>query len=396
MKPREIFHIALALILVAFLNSCVEEIDIETGNFQSAMVIEGTITTEVKTQEILLSRTSPLEEQEILPEIKATVIVTDDLENEFFFKETSAGKYKSINPFGAVPGRTYSLKVTTNEGRDYESHSSGVPVAGEIGDLYAERTVYNGKDGVAILVNIEGSVNSPGYYRYNYQETYKIVSPYKYAYDLIYQNGQFVEVRKTKEEQICYNTVESDNIILKSSITESGSSVNRFLVRFISSEDPILTERYSILVQQLSVSQEAFSFYETLKDFSGSGSIFSQNQPGFINGNVFSLSDPEEKVIGFFTVAAADEKRIFFNFEDLFEVGETKGKFIDCFVSRPDVSNEALAETLGEELNSGRVKYLGTTIVPGGPNSGPYMVVQAGCVDCTVLGTNIKPEFWEE
>lgn len=396
MKLREIFKIALALLMIVVLNSCVEEIPIETGSFQSALVVEGTITTENKIQEIFLSRTSPLGEKDISYESDATVVVTDDLGNDYFFEEISEGKYLSINPFGAVPGRTYALEITTEAGKNYASRPSNVPVAGEIENLYAERVVFNGEDGVAILVDIEGQSNSTGYYRYNYEETYKIISPYSFPYDLVYQNGRFIEVRKTKEERICYNTVESDDIILVNSATESGSSVNRKLVRFIPAEDPILAQRYSIYVQQLSISQEAFAFYETLKEFSGSGSVFSQNQPGFINGNVFSVSDPEEKVVGYFTVAAADEERIFFNFEDLFEEGETKGKFIDCFVSRPEVSNEAQAETLGEELNSGRVKYLGTTIVPGGPNSGPYRVVQAGCVDCTVLGTNIQPEFWEE
>jgi len=75
--------------------------------------------------------------------------------------------------------------------------------------------------------------------------------------------------------------------------------------------------RYSIFVKQYVQNFAAHTFYQTLKDISGSESILSQTQPGFFAGNIKSDDNPNEKVIGFFDVSSVSNKRIFFNFSDL-------------------------------------------------------------------------------
>ena len=378
------------------MQACVEPIELATENYQSALVIESTITTELKRQEIQLSRTFRLEEDAPTAEINADVFVEDDRENEYLFEETSPGKYLSLTEFQAKTGRSYSLYITTAAGRTYRSEPQQVPQNSEIAQLYAERTTFRGEDGVALLVDIESDGASSGYYRYAFEETYKVVSPFSFRFDLFYRDGRFVEVLKTKEERVCYATEASNEIILANTNSQAGNSLEHFLVRFIDSDDSVLAYRYSILVKQYVISEEVYSFYETLKEFSGPGGLFSQNQPGFVNGNIVSVEDPDEKVIGVFSVAAVNEERLFFSFEDFFASNESPPLGIECDISRPAVSPPPLDETLGEMLNSGRVKYLGTTIVGGKPNEGPYRVVQAECVDCTLRGTNEVPEFWIE
>ena len=80
----------------------------------------------------------------------------------------------------------------------------------------------------------------------------------------------------------------------------------------------MIRNRYSILVKQYVQSLAAHTYYETLKEISDNGSILSQTQPGFFRGNISSVDNPREKVIGFFEVSSYSEKRIFFNFSDLF------------------------------------------------------------------------------
>ena len=395
MTLRTCFRIISVPILLV-LQSCVEPIELETHTYESALVIEATITTELQHQEILLNRTFRLEEGEPTAEVNADVVVADSEGNEYLFEEVSPGRYLSLTEFKAERGRSYILKITTAAGRSYESEPQPVPDHTEIARLYAERTSFRGEDGVALLVDVNSSGGSSGYYRYSFEETYKVISPFTYPYNLYFRDGRFVEVRKTKEERVCYATNSSQEIILANTNSQAGNSLKHYLVRFIDSDDSTLAYRYSILVKQYVLSKEVYSFYETLKDFSGPGGLFSQNQPGFINGNIVSVEDPDEKVIGVFSVAAVDKERLFFSFEDFFSSSEAPPLSIECHISRPPINPPPLNETLGEMLNSGRVKYLGETIVPGGLEAGPYRVVQAECVDCTLRGSNEVPEFWIE
>jgi hypothetical protein len=71
-----------------------------------------------------------------------------------------------------------------------------------------------------------------------------------------------------------------------------------------------------------------------LKELSGSDGILSQNQPGFFFGNIKSVENPNEKVIGYFEVSSVSSQRIFFNYEDVFP-GSTTTK-IPIQVRNPD------------------------------------------------------------
>ncbi|MGB6153273.1 MAG: DUF4249 family protein, partial [Pricia sp.] len=151
----------------------------------------------------------------------------------------------------------------------------------------------------------------------------------------------------------------------------------------------ISANRYSILVRQQVISSEAYSYFETLKDFSQSESLFSESQPGFINGNIRSEPDAEEKVVGYFTVASLTEKRIFFEHNDFFPDGPAPDFVNACEFDAPDY------RILVEKIRSGEVKYVLPNTDPG-PMEGPYLVVPDICGDCTVFGSNVVPDFWED
>src|SRR5690606_5351791 len=105
------------------------------------------------------------------------------------------------------------------------------------------------------------------------------------------------------EAETCYNTIASDQILVATTRDQSEDRVQNFPVRFIAATNDIIKHRYSINVKQYVQTFEAYTFYKTLSQMSGNnGNILSQNQPGFFSGNIFSDSDPEEKIIGFFEV----------------------------------------------------------------------------------------------
>lgn len=376
--------------LFGIASGCVEPIEIETGTYENALVIEGTITNELGFQEVLLSRTFRLEESGPSKESNAQVRVVSSV-NTYEFEEAEPGKYISVEPFRAQPGVAYTLEVTTANGDTYTSEPEELPQSAEIGALYAGKTIFEDETGIAILVDVAGSEGTSGYYHYEFVETYKIVSPYHVEQDVLVVDGEFVEIPKTREETICYVTEASNNVLLANTNSQAGNDLDAYLIKFMNKESYRTAHRYSILVRQYSISGEAYSYYETLKDFSESESLFSQNQLGLINGNISSVNDPDEPVIGMFSVSGVSSKRIFFSFEDYYTPGDfLPNAHVECEVLFPPAGTVAQREWIGEQLEMGSIKYFGFEMGSG------YRFAKTGCIDCTVFGTNVAPEFWEE
>lgn len=390
MKLKKEYKFILIVLIIFTINSCVEPFDAKTENFENILVIKATLTNEIKYQEIEINHTYKFEENSPIAETNANVKIIDDLQNEYQFHESTDGVYISSDAFGAQPNRSYQLSIKTNLGKQYISEFAELPLSELNNNLYIYKETDNNMNGISIYMDSYDTSENSRYYRYEYEETYKIVAPYWSAYDLVSapnkEDGVSL-VLKTKEERVCYNTVKFNEIILKNTNKYGENIIEPFLVRFISRDNYIISHRYSMLVKQYALSREAYNFYETLKDFSESGSIFSENQPGFIYGNIVSEDDPEEKVIGFFDVSMVFSKRVYFNFYD-FYLGEMRSYPSSCLITSPPESS------LWSLMNSGTVKFQNEN--EGGEGDGPYYLVPLICGDCTVLGTNIVPDFWEE
>jgi len=400
----QLFFISMSMLLFT---SCIEEIDFETETFESALVIEATITNEVKNQEILLSRTYQFEEDGPNPESNATVIV--ETENSIFsFNEIEPGRYVSTNEFGAVTNEAYQLKINTSNGRSYVSSPTFLTQVTQIDDVYAVReTNDDGENGMSIYVDSYDPTGNSKYYRYDYEETYKIVSPTWSPKDVIVLDDLTCEVdliNKAQEEKTCYNTEESLRINLFATNELTEDRVNRHLIRFIGSDNYIMSHRYSILVKQYIQSREAFNYFKTLKDFSEEGSLFSQTQPGFFNGNIVSEINSEEKVIGFFDVSTVSSQRIFFNYDDYYPNEDLPPFFIACEPTEHyQYTTTGLCGSLISELERDRVVYhsgvekiLDTEISNDSILVGNFLMVLRPCGDCTALGSNIVPDFWTD
>ena len=148
------------------------------------------------------------------------------------------------------------------------------------------------------------------------------------------------------------------------------------------------------MVRQFIQSSEAHEFYANLLELSENESIFSETQPGFLNGNLFSVTNSNEKVIGFFEVSSVDTRRIYFNYEDLFPGEPLPPFFIGCTPFAPEACTEGGTSPLNESLIIG-FKYFEENTEPE-DGEGPYDIVLPACGDCRVLGNNAPPDLWEE
>jgi hypothetical protein len=418
MKKTSIYcYLTIALTAIA---SCTTPYAYETNAFEDALVVEATITNEMKKQEIKLTHTIQFEESKPKFETKAVVYITDNEGNQYNFEEADE-KYVSVSTFKALPNRNYQLHITTNNGKSYRSTNEALTNVNAMQNITPIVTTKEGAVGVEIVVNSFDPTNSSKYYRYEYEETYKIIAP---KWVNVKANARYfeygsnpsgeIELRpRTTEVRTCFTTSKSDNIILTKTNNLSEDRVN-FPVRFISSSDHIIRERYSILVKQYVQNLASQTFYTTLKDISSSESILSQNQPGYFSGNMKSDDNLNERVLGFFDVSSYSEKRIFFNFNDIFPnekkpdypydcplelTEDQKSEYLYKYCYDPNpLSNCEGVTALGNFINDKSVFVGGYDeygVIPY--NSDPSILLELypiQCGDCTSFSNNIKPSFW--
>ena len=373
--------------------TCTDPFVIETREFENVLIVESLITNEDKRHLVKLSRTIPLEGKVPKSEGNANVRVEADNGQIFEFSyDDTTGHYLSDQAFYAKPGIGYSLKVDTEDGRSFASDKVTLPPLAEIERVYTEPIVEGGLDGIKIYVDSEESSGQAEYFRYEYEATYKIKVPKPTDWNWVYGDYDFVtgnyDVQLTykKPEIICYSSDKSSGIFQTSTAEFDQNRVFRYPLKFIYKGDHVLRERYSILVKQYVQNLGAYTFYRTLNDLGFSSSLLSQGQPGFVPGNLISLTDPDEKVVGFFEASAVTTKRIYFNYKDF--GFEFPPYFEDC--TRIKILPNAVSMDL---IN--RQHYQIQDYETAGPWKLLHLYKEA-CTDCTTFSSNIKPDFWEE
>jgi len=375
------------MVSILFLG-CVEGIGLETQlesdeGVEDMLVVEATITDELKQHEILLSRVSSLSDTTgTIFESGAEIIVFDENGNNYRFLEQERGTYVSEIPFAADLTASYGLNITALDGTNYESDTVKAFERTHLDSIYALRTTSDdGVDGLGIFIDVTNKDETGGYLGYSYQETYKIIAPNwdPFGFILSEDGMSFTVGVRTKEERVCYNTLVSNDLTQTTTVGLGINGLQQFQVRFLGRTNPIISHRYSINVRQEERSLEAYEFYGSLESFSSSDNIFSQVQPGAIEGNI-TVTNGNGSVLGLFEVVSVSEKRLFFDYGDFFPNEPLPPYFTDCRIFSISTIDPILR---------GTVEYVGTD-----EENNTFFVTQRECGDCTVLGSNVVPEFW--
>ena len=408
----------ISFLSVIWLFSCVEEVEIEQQQAPSLLVVEATLTNELKTHQVRLTRSFEFGTDSVPPETRAQVSIQIGGGQTVNFRHAGNGIYLSDREFAAEPGTSYELQISAPDGTVYRSEQEELPGTARIDNLYPVREAnQNGTDGVFIYLDGSPGAGDPKYYRYEYEETYKIVAPNWTARDFLLTDYDpcalpsitynLEIVPRTEEQQVCYQSVPSSRVLLNDATTLSTPNIQRFPVRFLSSTDFMIRERYSILVRQYVQSSAAFSYFQSLEQFSSSEDIFNNVQPGFLSGNIQSTGSVDAPVIGFFEVASVSEQRLFFSFDEVFPDLEQPPYITDCLLTSAleghisycfegDPGPNPCPESIVERVNKGTIAYVDINEIGLGTCPGPYIFVQRECGDCTELGSNEVPEFWIE
>ncbi|WP_420600905.1 DUF4249 domain-containing protein [Flagellimonas sp.] len=387
------FTLRALLFAIVLLYACTEPLSIDVMGSNSVLVVDATITNELKTHEILLSRSSQSDTEQPIPEQSAQLRILINNQQEYSFTEVEPGRYRSDIIFAAQANIDYELHITTSDGKNYSSQPSRLPQVTQIDNVYAAFTqTDSGLEGVDINVDSFDPTGNSVYYKYEFEETYKVIAPKWRPNELVIVSENPLNVTDlphSEEKRVCYATAKSNSIILTNTTSASEDRVTGFAVRFLAKDNFIISHRYSILVKQSVLNREAYEFYEKVSEFSTSGSLFSQSQPGFIIGNIFPEDGSNERVVGIFEVSSVSEQRTFFNYADFFP-NQALPEFVEECPETAVPDRQELARLVRDQ----RVSLAG--FLDNGNGGVTYIVQPRACGDCTALGTNIAPDFWEE
>ncbi len=403
---KKLIHFFCFLVGLITIQSCIEPIEFATVSTDTNLVVSATITNEIKTQTIELSRTIPIDSTKLAPETNAKVYITDEAGVSYDFQETTTGVYTSINQFAATTNKQYKLIVETSNGQKYSSTEEALPPTSSINDINVsiENNEIDDIQEFVFKVTSNTSGDEGKFYRYEYDETYQIKTPIWSRKKLLIISDtppyEFDLVDKTEEEDgigFCYGNQKSKKILLTETKTLSQDQVIGFPIRQIPVNSYIIGIRYSILVKQYVINQNTFDFYTLLDKFSNPDDIFSQTQVGNIPSNITSLNNSEDKVIGFFEVSSVSNKRIFINRNDITETPFTNYRTVALCDERvnPEIIDAFGRSPLLDRLRTGWI-YQSPPDLPIIPPNRLYQLAQKPCGDCSHLGAVNPPDFWTE
>ncbi|HEY0668020.1 MAG TPA: DUF4249 domain-containing protein, partial [Sphingobacteriaceae bacterium] len=260
------------------------------------LVVEGLLTSGSLTT-INLSRTRPIKSSRlsdtIKPELNALVNIESENKKSEVFSEVGGGNYTiQIN---LNKSEKYRLRIKTANGKEYLSDFVPVTNSPPI-DSISWKLV---ESGLQIYVNTHDPQNKTRYYRWGFEETWAGASIIP-ASNIEYINGSFVRRKVPTPSGICYTTRKENPFLLASTIKLTDDVVYMSPVNHILNGSIKLASKYSILVKQYALEKKAYEYWMAIKKNTEQLGSISDPQPSYLYGNIYSITDPRERVIGYF------------------------------------------------------------------------------------------------
>jgi hypothetical protein len=342
--------------------NCVEPYEPPTvENGRGILVVEGSLNTSGKST-IRLTRTQDLSETtKVNVELKAIVSFEDEGGTVFLLKEEGGGSY-TLPAQSFDHTKHYRLAIKTSDLKEYAS--AYVPVVNTPAiDSVSWRVTSD--NGVQVYISTHDPENKTRYFRWDYEETWSYVSAFNSRFTWL--NGK--PVLRSDNIYNCYRTQPSGNIEIGSTASLNQAVISNFPLVYMAQRSEKIRFKYSVLVRQYGITKEASQ----------------------LTGNITSLSDASEPILGYFTAESVNEKRIFISSDVLPRASTYITPFDGCSADTLTVQTIPLL----------RAKDLPNIILLESLPSGPgaitaYSASTPACADCrSVGGTTTKPDFWK-
>jgi len=349
----------------------------------NTLVVEALIDPASGTGSVTLTRSVPLASED-RPKAESRADVTIEDESGFSFKlpETEPGIYK-ISSAALSVDKKYRLNIRTSQNSIYQSDyivSKRTPPI----DTISYAVV---KDGLEVRVSAHDPTGNSQYYRWRYAETWEYYSSYSSQYR--FQSPGVVVDRAFNESiQHCWKTQLGLSILMESTTRLKEDRVSNFPLLVIPGNSIKLSVKYSLLVRQQALTEEAYNYWSTLQRITENLGGLYDPLPAELKGNISCITDPSESVIGFFSGGSIEEKRVFLKVRDL-PGGLLRYNPPVCQIDTIDVADLRGTPTgtllIGAVYNEEYTKVIA------------YTTAESRCIDCRTYGGGVltKPDFWD-
>ncbi|MGZ3754183.1 MAG: DUF4249 domain-containing protein [Mucilaginibacter sp.] len=353
------------------------------------LVVEGLVNITDSTY-IKLSRTVNISSASTTkPELKAIISIESNKGDSYALMELGSGTY-AAPPLNLNKTNQYRIRIKTTNGEQYLSDFGETKVSPLI-DSITFKTTKNLK----IYVNTHDPNNATRYYRWDFTEAWEFHPSFNSQY---ISDGLHIVLR-TPAQQIwdCYTGDISSNITLGTTTQLSQDVVTQQLVNTIDSSAEKISVKYSILVKQYALTQDAYNYWTLLKKNTEQlGSIF-DSQPSASIGNIHCVNNPNEPVIGYISAGTVTTSRIYILNNQL-PNWYTKAYYPTCGADTVIPTRNPLVPNPWFNLvfNYKSPEFVGALQIPINtiPNTTYFFGAAPECVDCTLRGSKTPPSYW--
>ena len=311
--------ITIIFILAGILtNSCVDQLDVNIDREEFILVVEGFITTQAGPHNIWISRSAKYgsySDGVIKNVLNAKVFIRDQKGEVTILTDEGFGVYNTPAGFRAVVGNLYTLQITIT-GKQYYSTPQLVTKAPGIDSILLEYKKLPTTDpldfesGVEVFSQWQDPMDEENYYMWQSSGIYKIET-HPENHVVVDGFGNEIPAPLACCADCWVGEFNSDKSIRIMKDDNSNGNLVTNLAAFIEDDGGRYMDKYLITIRQHSISKEAFLFFELLDNqLSINGDIFDP-PPATIRGNIISLENPDENIIGYFMAADVAIKSIF-------------------------------------------------------------------------------------
>ncbi len=370
------------LTIMSLFVACIEEFNPKIDGYLDLLVIDGMITNEPGPYIVRLSKTLAVDDLDYFPVTGANIVIFDDFDTEETLVELEPGVY-STNPLGirGEVGRKYRITIDV-DGKTYQSDFEELEEPVGIDSIYAKveykETVEGSFEGVQFYIDTE-TTNTK-------QFLWVPIETYEYKGDLelnyVYWSFTAIDTITNPSLKTCWRTEKVIETLTFSTKGLTYPKIKNFPLHYVNTSTKKLSERYSVLINQYSITEEAYKYWNEIKKQSAeSGSLYT-TQPFQVKGNLINPNNPKDIILGYFWAAGVSKKRVFVEKPPL-----------NFTYSKCEGNVQALIDLKG--YPPPWPVYV--TTVKVGIEGKSLGMADVSCFDCKENGgTEEKPEFWED
>lgn len=252
--------------------------------------------------------------------------------------------------------------------------------------INAERT--------ALDINVSTHSDAPvGYYRWSASETWEYHSTYYTEYffapaETVYrgrviERDSLIEYEEGDNLYFCWNSDSRSDIMLGTTVELKEDRLVDHCLYSFSNTDRKVSVVYFVELSQIRLTEEAYRFWETVRNNSTNvGGLFSP-EPSEMRGNIVNVDDPDELVLGYVSVSTCTRKKMFVdNYDTRFS--NWRGPSYGLVEPIPDIPDE-WRKYYGWKYRYGWLKG----------ETGQTVWAPIECIDCRASGgTKERPWWW--